>query len=266
MNEIQQMAPVAAAGVGAMKRFELICGNAVAEMQKMPSSSVDVVITSPPYNLGESRGSFSAGGMFRYSNPAIARGYEGCDDALPYPQYIQWQHHVLRECWRLLTPQGVIFYNHKPRVVNGEVRLPTVLNPDLPLRQIVIWDRGTIVNFNQSFYGPCCEWIFVFAKPDFRLSSRAASAVGDVWRIAPELNTPHPAPFPLELPMRALCSLSDSYRTVLDPFCGSGTTGVAAMKTARQFIGIDTSPKYLEIAQKRIEAAAAQGSLFEVEA
>lgn len=85
--------------------------------------------------------------------------------------------------------------------------------------------------------------------------------MSDVWRITPERgNKEHPAPFPVELAER--CIGSTSARVVLDPFCGSGTTCVAAKRLGRSWIGIDKSERYCEGARARLGRTRAQLSLF----
>lgn len=241
---------------------------------------VDAVITSPPYNLGNtSGGGFPKTRMGHYSprdgirkrgglgkwakagRPGgLADGYGTFRDNMPHVEYVAWQHEILRQCWELLSKTGAIFYNHKPRVLDGKVVTPLEYNPGLPVRQIIIWARAGGVNFSPAFYLPTHEWVVILAKEDFRLRSKGASGVGDVWYIPQEGNTPHPAPFPVELPARILETTTT--QTVLDPFCGSGTTGVACVKLGRRFIGIECEPKYFDIACKRIRDAYAQPDMF----
>jgi site-specific DNA-methyltransferase (adenine-specific) len=235
--------------------------------------SVDMVFTSPPYNLGTNTtggqfpgkrmGHYDAmapmgikrGGMGKWSRAAtaggIANGYGEHTDDLPHPEYIQWQKHILGLCWDLLPSTGAIYYNHKPRVFNGDVITPLVYNPDLPLRQIVIWARAGGINFNPAFYVPTHEWILILSKPQFRLRDRGASGVGDVWYIPQEANNSHPAPFPLALPLRAIETTNAA--TILDPFSGSGTTLLAAKRLGRIGIGIELEESYCEATAKRLE-------------
>jgi site-specific DNA-methyltransferase (adenine-specific) len=238
----------------AMLNPNIHLGDCLEVMKAMPSNSVDMVFTSPPYNLSNLSGSgfksdISSG---KWKNAALAKGYGLHRDDMPHDDYTAWQKEVLTECWRLLKDDGAIFYNHKPRVQGGEVVLPTIYNPGLPLRQIVIWDRKSGFNFNQSFYLPSHEWVMIFAKPAFRLRSKAASGAKDIWRIVHERNNSHPAPFPVELPMTAI--ETTTAQVILDPFCGSGTTGVACARLGRQFIGIELEPKFHQMAIDRIAA------------
>lgn len=237
---------------------------------------VDAVVTSPPYNLGTSSGGglpgkklghysdtasmTGRGGMGKWSAGALANGYGIHDDAMPHDEYVAWQHEVLRACWAQLSDNGAIFYNHKPRVLNGLLVTPLTYNPGLPVRQIVIWARAGGVNFSPAFYVPTHEWVVILAKQDFRLRDKAASGAGDVWYIPQESNPDHPAPFPLDLPCRIIETTKAP--VVCDPFMGSGTTGVACAKLGRKFIGVEIEERYFDIACKRIEDGYKQGDFF----
>jgi modification methylase len=245
----------------------------------LPSlSGVNLVVTSPPYNLGvSSGGGFSKfarnhghydpngsyrqrGGHGKWSGGALADGYGIHDDRMRWEDYVKWQETVLGFCWNTLAIDGAIYYNHKPRVQSCELWLPTSLNPGLPLRQIITWARAGGMNFAPTHYVPTCEWIMVLARPAFRLRDKAASGAGDVWYIPQEACPDHPAPFPVELPLRAIETTGAAL--VCDPFMGIGSTGVAAARLGRNFIGIEIEPKYFDIACRRIEAAQRQTDLF----
>ena len=232
-------------------QFELHHGDCLEMMRKMPSASVDLVFTSPPYNLA-----FSSGGGLKYAGTrsmwpkaALAEGYGDYDDARDPDEYVEWQKSVLQEFWRLIPENGAIFYNHKPRVQNGILQTPLDLNPELPVRQIIIWNRKSGINFNRSFFLPSHEWIVVMAKPKFRLRKGGCNAK-DVWTIQPERHNSHPAPFPVELPRRAI--ENTDAKIIFDPFAGSGSTGVAALESGRKFIGIDRNEEYLSSAYDRM--------------
>jgi site-specific DNA-methyltransferase (adenine-specific) len=213
-------------------------------------SDVDMVFTSPPYNLG---GGGVDGRWFAASK--LANGYASHDDAMPQAEYDIWQRWVLLTLWGTLSNGGAIFYNHKPRVQDKHATLPTDYGTGLPLRQIIVWDRGTGLNFNTTFFLPKHEWIVVWAKDDWALVDQRASQVGDVWRVAPETSQRHPAPFPVKLPTIAIAAANPAL--VLDPFMGSGTTLRAAKDLGRRAIGIELSERYCEIAANRL----AQGVL-----
>ena len=232
--------------------INLLQGDCLERMKEIPEGSIDMVFTSPPYNLGISSGGGIRGGTKsgKWKNASLAKGYLSHTDAMPYKEYVDWQRDVLSCCWRLLSCNGAIYYNHKPRVQNGLLQTPLDLNPGLPIRQIVIWKRFGGINFSPSFYLPTHEWVVIFAKPGFRLKSKGASGIKDVWEVGQERRNNHPAPFPVELPKMAI--ESTNCQTILDPFMGSGTTGVACKLLDRDFIGIELDEQYFEIAKKRI--------------
>lgn len=225
-----------------------------------PEERPDLIFTSPPYNLGVSTGgSFghydwnanmkARGGGGKWHGGDLADGYDGYDDAMPMDEYEAWQRRILTLCWELCT--GAIFYNHKPRVQAQELWTPLRLVPDgVPVRQIITWVRAGGVNFAPTHYLPTYEWIVVMARPEWRLKSKGASGVGDVWRVAQETNPLHPAPFPLALPAIAIESVGPSL--VMDPFVGSGTTLRAAKDAGVRAIGIEQSERYCEIAARRL--------------
>lgn len=220
---------------------------------------VDLVITSPPYNLavnpgrpfGHWKDGAIRGGNSKWNGVGTnGIGYDSHDDTMPYPQYRDWQRHVLAACWSRLTERGAIFYNHKPRVQADGLWMPTELNPGLPMRQIITWVRSGGTNFAPTHYLPTCEWVLVFAKPDWRLKSKGASGVGDVWAIPQDRDNRHPAPFPIGLAARAIETTAPEL--VLDPFAGSGTTLRAAKDAGIRSIGIEKSERYCEMAVRRL--------------
>jgi site-specific DNA-methyltransferase (adenine-specific) len=248
---------------------QIIQGDCLEVMASMQAGSVDMVFTSPPYNLkNTSGGGFNHPTYFsknsKWNNARLFDGYDGCDDNLPYEIYVEWQKKVLLECWRLLSPAGAIFYNHKPRVQDALLQTPLDLNPGLPVRQIIIWKRAGGINFAPTHFVPTHEWIVIFAKPDFRLKNKSVSGYGDVWEIVQEdgkKNT-HPAPFPVALPQRAISATNA--QVILDPFMGSGSTALACINTGRNYIGIEKSGQYIELANRRIALAQMQGRFEEM--
>lgn len=221
----------------------------------LEAGSVGQVLTSPPYNLRE--GMKDKGGLrigrkgSAWARGHLQKGYGIHEDDMPYPEYVAWQKNILLKCWRTVADDGAIYFNHKPRIVRGVARLPLALVPEeIPVRQIVIWDRCGGFNATAGAYMPLHEWILILAKENFKLRDQSASGVGDVWRIPPEPSTPHPAPFPLMLAKRAI--ETTPAETILDPFMGSGTTLRAAKDLGRKAIGIEIEERYCEIAAKRL--------------
>lgn len=236
-------------------------GNCMEIMPKLADAAFDLVITSPPYNLGGApwphlghwKPGDSPGGKSKWKNGSDGSGgvtYASHVDSMPHDQYVSWQRSMLAECWSKINETGAIYYNHKPRVIGGKLWLPLELNPDLPLRQIVIWKRAGGMNFNPTAYVPTHEWVMIFAKSDFRLKSKGASGAGDVWSITQEMNSDHPAPFPIGLPLLAL--ETTGAKSVLDPCSGSGSTLRAAKDSGVTAVGIEIDERYCEMAARRL--------------
>ena len=228
----------------------VICGNAIDIMRQMPSRSIDLIVTSPPYNLKNSTGNGMKDGRGgKWANAALQKGYSHHNDNMPHDDYVAWQRACLAEMFRLIPDNGAIFYNHKWRVQAGLLQDRSDIVSGFPVRQIIIWRRKGGINFNRGYFLPTYEVIYLIAKPQFQLLPKA-SGHGDVWEFMQEVRNDHPAPFPVPLIDRIIAS-ADA-RVVLDPFMGSGTTAVAALDNRRHFIGIDLSPDYCTTAEARI--------------
>ncbi len=229
---------------------KIICGDCLQVMALMPDACVDLVVTSPPYNLKNSTGNGMKDGRGgKWQNAALKNGYQDHADNMPHADYVAWQKSCLSQMMRLLTPDGAIFYNHKWRVQDGLLQDRHDIVGDFPVRQIIIWQRKGGINFNPGYFLPTYEVIYLITRKDFRLAPKA-NAVGDVWQFTQEQSNIHPAPFPVDLIKR--CIGSTTAKIVLDPFMGSGTTAVAAKELGRTYIGIELSDIYCQLATSRI--------------
>lgn len=230
---------------------KIICGDTIEVMKSMPSECLDLVVTSPPYNLKNSTGNEMKDGRGgKWANASLIDGYSDYNDNIPHDEYAKWQKDCLGEMYRLIKEDGAIFYNHKWRVQAGLLQDRQDIVQYFPVRQIIIWRRKGGINFNKGYFLPTYEVIYLIAKPKFKLAPKA-NAHGDVWEFTQEMKNEHPAPFPVQLIDRIICSTNA--QIVLDPFMGSGTTAITAMGNKRDYIGIDLSPDYCKLAEKRIE-------------
>ena len=230
---------------------KIICGRCEEVMTYIPDKSVDLIVTSPPYNLKNSTGNGMKDGRGgKWSKAALINGYENYDDCLPHQEYVDWQRRCLTEMYRILADDGAIFYNHKWRVQKGLLQDRQDIVSGFPVRQIIIWHRKGGINFNSGYFLPTYEVIYLIAKPDFKLAPKA-NRFGDVWEFTQELNNSHPAPFPVALIDRIISSTNA--QVILDPFMGSGTTAVVASGLGRKYIGIEISSEYCKLARERLE-------------
>ncbi len=235
-------------------------------LQQIPDESVQLVVTSPPYNLGKE--------------------YE---KRLKLAQYVEQQAEVIRECVRALNSRGSICWQVGNYVDNGAIiPLDTVLYPifaglGLKMRNRIIWHFEHGLHCSKRFSGRY-ETIVWFTKTDdyvFNLdpvrvpqkypgkkyfkgpnigqysSNPLGKNPGDLW-IIPNVKsnhvekTDHPCQFPVGLIERLVLSMSNEDDWVLDPFLGTGTTVIAALRHGRRGAGADTSTKYVELARRRI--------------
>lgn len=228
-------------------------GDCLEVMRQLPAHSIQVIVTSPPYNLKNSTGNGmkdTRGG--KWKNAALQHGYACHGDAMPHDEYVSWQRQCLAEMVRLLRPDGALFYNHKWRVQNGLIQDRQDIVEGFPVRQIIIWERSGGINFNPGYFLPNYEVIYLIAKPRFKLAPKA-NAAGCVWKFHQEAKNDHPAPFPFELANRCIASIPRSDDSiVLDPFMGSGTTALAAIANGFGWIGIEAAKPYVDMAENRI--------------
>ncbi|MDP2741288.1 MAG: site-specific DNA-methyltransferase [bacterium] len=220
-------------------------------MKEIPDGAIDLVVTSPPYNLKNSTGNgMKSGSKGKWANAALQNGYTHHNDCMPHEKYVEWQRNCLSEMMRVISNNGAIFYNHKWRVQAGLLQDRQDIISGFPVRQIIIWKRKGGFNFNPGYFLPTYEVIYLIAKQNFKLTEKA-NAIGDVWEFTQEMNNDHPAAFPVNLIDRII--LATNAKIILDPFMGSGTTAISAFNLKRNFIGIDISPDYCKMAEERIK-------------
>ena len=246
------------------------------DMHELPDNSVALVVTSPPYFAGKAYEEELGTG----SIPAS------------YVDYLQMLADVFAECERVLEPGGRIAVNvanlgRKPyRSLSADITHILQDRLGLLLRGEIIWQKARGAGGNcawgsfQSAKNPVLrdlsERVVIASKGRFDRARSTAkreaeglpsrSTIGkdrfldltlDVWEFPPESATRvgHPAPFPVELPERLIELYTFAGDLVLDPFMGSGSTGVAAVRTDRHFVGFDTDPAYAAAALERIDRA-----------
>jgi len=232
---------------------KVVCGDCLKVMKDIPDKSINLVITSPPYNKHSANKKHDPKDAWVKS----AISYGEFKDDLPEKDYQKNQKEVLEECLRVLKDDGSIFYNHKPRLVNHKAIFPHEWLLSFNIRQMIIWDRGNSPVLDPIRFMPIVEYIFWITKGRFSPKfNPEAFHYKEIWRINPEKNNPHPAPFPSEIPKRCIVACSQENDLILDPFLGSGTTAVACKELGRRFIGIEISEEYCKIAEHRLSSFA----------
>ncbi|MFQ6056086.1 MAG: DNA-methyltransferase [Methanosarcinales archaeon] len=231
---------------------KVIHGDALEILKQLPDNSIDMGVTSPPYNKRENKKGWLVNKVM----------YSGATDNLPENVYQEIQINVLDELYRVIKEKGSFFYNHKIRWEKGFMLHPMdwLRKTKWVIRQEIIWDRMIAGNIRGWRFWQVDERIYWLYKPKGKhiigeeLKSKHA-LLTSIWRFPPERNHKHPAPFPLALPLRAIYSIMDEKEggIIIDPYCGSGTTLLAAKILKHHYIGIDISKEYVEYAQNRIK-------------
>lgn len=246
-------------------------GDCLELMASLPAESVNLTVTSPPYNIG--------------------KAYE---EAKPLAEYVEWSHQWIEHVHRITAPDGAFWLNLGYVPHPGRARaipLPYLLWDRVPfyLIQEVVWHYGAGVAARHSFSPRNEKWLWYVKTPEaytFNLDAvrdpnvkypnqkkngrlrvnQAGKNPGDVWiipkvttgqgmdgqRASPE-RTKHPAQFPIAVVDRIIRAASNPSELVLDPFVGSGSTLEAAYRADRFGVGFDTSRDYLEMAADRLD-------------
>ena len=144
----------------------MLQGDCLDVMRGMPDGSFDLVVTSPPYNLLNSTGGgFTGRSSGKWKSAQLRNGYGAHGDNMPHGAYVAWQRECLQEMLRLVPYTGAVFnYNHKWRVQGGLLQDRADIVQGLPVRQVIIWDRGSGLNFNRGYFVPCYEVIYLIAN------------------------------------------------------------------------------------------------------
>ncbi len=262
-----------------MSQFDLHHGDCVAGMRHLPSEGVDVVVTSPPYNLGI--------------------GYGQYRDRLDLREYLAWSETWGREVWRLLRADGSFFLNVGASPANPLLphRLALLFSEFFTLQNTIHWIKSITVQprnaeeisvghfkpiQSKRYVNDCQEYVFHFTKSGMVPVDRLAVGVaysdksniarwghtggrdrrcrGNAWFVPYETinrrdkDRPHPATFPVELAERCLKlhGLREGL-VMLEPFLGIGTAAVAAKKLGvERFLGFEIDADYLAVARERL--------------
>jgi modification methylase len=230
---------------------KVIVGDALETLKTIPDETIDITVTSPPYNKRNKTHGWLV----------TREKYSNYDDYLAEDKYQEWQIELLNELERVTKPGGSVFYNHKIRWDDGKLIHPFewVSKSKWNIRQEIIWDRMIAANMRGWRFWQVDEKIYWLNKPveNYLIGKEIKpkhAKFSSIWRMKPEpRNENHPAPFPLGLPLRAIFSILERKgKVVLDPFAGTGTTLVAAKILGHNYIGIDVSKDYAQIARARL--------------
>jgi site-specific DNA-methyltransferase (adenine-specific) len=236
------------------------------QMSELPDNSVHLMITSPPYN--------------------VTKEY---DDNLNLEEYLVLLKNIWKETYRVLVPGGRACINianlgRKPYIPLHSYIIKDMSEIGFMMRGEIIWNKassaspstawGSWLSAANPVLRDIHEYILIFSKDSFSHSSKGRESTitkdeflewtKSVWTFSAvsAKKIGHPAPFPEELPQRLIKLYSFKHDVVLDPFLGSGTTSLSAIKIDRNYVGYDTNKKYIELADKRVSEYRNQTKLF----
>ena len=221
-------------------------------LKRIADDTIDLTITSPPYNLGEKH----------HTGNNVFNAYDEYKDDLPEAEYQSKQIEVLNEIYRATKQGGSILYNHKNRIKNGKQITPYewLLKTEWTLKQEVVWFNGS-QNFDKCRFYPMTERIYWLSKGTNTNFTNAINQHDLIKDTAEGTDKEHKRAFPVKLARRFIICFPDA-ELIFDPYMGSGTTAIAALNEKRNYIGSELSKAYYELANKRIDYETAQTSLF----
>lgn len=232
---------------------EIIHGDSLEILKTLPDESVDCVVTSPPYNVGIDYG-------------------ENFDDEKEWGVYFSLMRGILKEIFRTTRDGGRVCWN----IPSFSSRQNLYFEFNKLFREVgfmqyaeIIWDKhqissrtawGSFASASQPNILPRHEYILVFYKGNKNYGKGEDDINKDnfikwtdgMWSFAPETNSTHPAPYPIELPSRCIQMFSFVGDKILDPFAGSCTTLIAAKQLGRECICIEKEEQYVKIGKERL--------------
>jgi site-specific DNA-methyltransferase (adenine-specific)/modification methylase len=235
--------------------IELHHGDCLEIMKSMSDDSVDLIVTSPPYNMRTRvrNGKYTT----RETSEHFSKKYKNFHDALSIDDYYNFHKDVINQMLRL---SKVVFYNVQIVTGSKEALFKLIGDFNTSIKDIIIWDKGHgQPAMHAGVLNKATELVIMFesnakAGRCFSTYNFNRGELSDIWRIPRERSKikGHAAVFPLELAEQAINNFSYENNIILDPFMGSGTTGVACKNLNRNFIGIELDEEYFNIAKERI--------------
>ena len=234
------------------KQGKVYCGDVIEVLKSIPSNTIHLAITSPPYNVG--------------------KNYDNHNDQMDHKDYLTWLYTVWKETKRVLVPGGRFALNIAPTGIKNFVPIHHDFSNQLKelgmiFRTEIVWYKQTMLKRTAwgSFKSPrnphivpSWEYVLIFTKDQPQLEGDMKDAditkeefmkfSDGMWYISPERKrNGHPAPFPEELIYRLIKFYSFKGNTILDMFGGTGTVALVAAKNGRKFVHIDISENYNDL-------------------
>lgn len=256
MTPMMQMPPINLPKPYENLAYTINCESCLDTMARMATGSVDLVVTSPPYNMNLRimNGKYCS----RQIVKEFTTKYKDFDDNLPIDEFLTLHRNILSE---LIRVSDIVFYNIQ--VVTGSKRAFFKLIGEFAdnLKEIIVWDKGHAQPaMSEGVLNRQSELILVFDRNNaisrkFEKSNFARGTLSDIWKIprGKKFAKGHNAVFPEKLVKTILTNFSDEGDVVYDPFMGTGTTAVVAERLHRLWIGSEMSQENCDTIYKRLE-------------
>jgi site-specific DNA-methyltransferase (adenine-specific) len=241
-----------------METNKIYQGDVLEVLKTFPDESINLVVTSPPYNIGIDYGKYK--------------------DNLEWEDYYSWCENWLKELFRVLKSDGRICINHYLSLGNAKKRTAPLMEinsiamkigfkhhsvavwQDITLAKRTAW--GSWLSASAPYINSPFEGILILYKETWKRTNKGKDTIKKesfikltrgIWEIPTERKQLTKANFPIVLPEKCIELLTFEKDVVLDCFIGSGTTAIACIRTKRNFIGIELSPEYCKVSNERIE-------------
>jgi len=236
-------------------KIDLWHGDCLDLMKQIPDKSIDLVITSPPYNMNLRirKGKYCS----RQIVKELTTKYTNYADNLSMDDYFDFNKKIIKDCLRV---SDLVFYNIQILTGNKPALFKIMGYFADQIKEIIVWDKiNSQPAIKQGVLNSQFELILVFSENDamtrvFKNCNFKRGCLSNVFKIkrGKKIHKDHGAVFPEDLPNLILSNFSSDGSSILDPMMGVGTTGVACKNLNRNFIGIEKDENYFNIAKKRI--------------
>lgn len=236
---------------------KIILGDCLNELKKMADNTVDHVITSPPYNMNLRirNGKYCS----RQIVKEFSTKYEGFTDNLPIEEYYEYHKKVIEELMRVT--KHYVFYVVQAVTGNKRAIFKLIGDFNKNIKEIIIWNKTTgQPAMAEKVMNSVYEYLIVFSKDEndtisrqFKDANFKRGTLNNLWNIKRQrsVSNLHAATFPEELSDLIIKNFTKKNEVILDPFSGTGTTGVSCIKYHRDYIGIELLQNYIDISIKR---------------
>ena len=212
-------------------------------LKKIEDNFIDLIITSPPFNLGN-------------THHTGFKKHKSYEDNMPEKDYQNWQIRVLNECFRVLKDEGSLIYQHKNRISKGIQISPYewIFKTNFIIKQEIIWINRS-QNFDKIRFYPFTERVYWLAKnPKTKLKNTINKQDVFDWKEWKPVGTrgKHTRAFPEKF-VEDILKVFPKSKLILDPFMGSGTVAKVCQEMKRNFIGLEINKKFIKLAEKRLK-------------